>query len=591
MSIDKVGRVPLPWYKTILFKHICIFIITVLPGVLLFSNLYRTFQKEVIRNVTETTLSRDQQIFESFYSKIEEAQFYALNMYNEPDLFLLSDLWDSYDTLEKAEKIGSIQKNMQWYRFMEWFISDIKMYLLHDNVYINQSYWAPMKPSDMEDVERYFTSPEEMRIEDGNVYFYVGSLTQGTKREQIRFLCRMSISAYKFQQMLQEISADNTAESVVLINGQQLVKNIDDRQKMNELIAAYQSLEEENREESFEFSSNGSRYFCSRIGTYNDNITILTCRSFDSVFGKTQDSFRLILILIIANVFVFGIFIVYVQRFVKKPISILNNAFWRMHNGEEEVQIQDFSKDEFHDLYTGFNDMSRRLASNIRENYLTKIALQREQMKQFQSQINPHFLYNTLLFIKIRIKRHDLEGAEKLTGLLSDYYRFLNRNAKDIIPLGEELTHVLTYMNIQSERFSNRFRFVSQAYPEEWSTIPVPRLLLQPLVENAVKYGVERIEEDGEIMLYLEKKDGRVCVIIEEKGIAVSQKEIDKMNEAIQNPQDGEEITSTININRRIKLYYGEDYELRYEKTAPDGMRTVVELDEGKRLDTDYRIT
>ena len=591
MSIDKVGRVPLPWYKTILFKHICIFIITVLPGVLLFSNLYRTFQKEVIRNVTEATLSRDQQIFESFYSKIEEAQFYALNMYNEPDLFLLSDLWDSYDTLERAEKIGSIQKNMQWYRFMEWFISDIKMYLLRDNVYINQSYWAPMKPSDMEDVERYFTSPEEMRIEDGNVYFYVGSLTQGTKREQIRFLCRMSISAYKFQQMLQEIAADNTAESVVLINGQLLVKNIDDRQKMNELIAAYQSLEEENREESFEFSSDGSRYFCSRIGTYNDNITILTCRSFGSVFGKTQDSFRLILILIIANVFVFVIFIVYVQRFVKKPISILNNAFWRMHNGEEEVQIQDFSKDEFHDLYTGFNDMSRRLASNIRENYLTKIALQREQMKQFQSQINPHFLYNTLLFIKIRIKRHDLEGAEKLTGLLSDYYRFLNRNAKDIIPLGEELTHVLTYMNIQSERFSNRFRFVAQAYPEEWSTIPVPRLLLQPLVENAVKYGVERIEEDGEIRLYLEKKEDRVCVIIEEKGIAVSQEEIDKMNEAIQNPQDGEEITSTININRRIKLYYGEEYELRYEKTAPDGMRTVVELDEGKRLDTDYRIT
>ena len=86
MKEGMTERKNLPWYKTILFKHICIFIITVLPGVLLFTNLYRTFQKEVMRNVTETTLSRDQQIFENFYSKIDEAQFYALNMYNEPDL-------------------------------------------------------------------------------------------------------------------------------------------------------------------------------------------------------------------------------------------------------------------------------------------------------------------------------------------------------------------------------------------------------------------------------------------------------------------------------------------------------------------------
>lgn len=587
MKEGMTERKNLPWYKTILFKHICIFIITVLPGVLLFTNLYRTFQKEVMRNVTETTLSRDQQIFENFYSKIDEAQFYALNMYNEPDLYLLSDLWDNYSVLERAEKIGSIQNNMQWYRFMEWFISDIKIYLLRDNVYINQNYWAEMKPSDMEDVERYFTSPEDMRIENGNVYFYVGSLTQGTRREQIRFLCRMSISAYKFQQMVQEISSDGMAESVVLIDGDILVKNMDDRHKMNELIAAYQSLPEEEKGESFEFSSDGSRYFCSRIGTYNNNITVLTCRSFDAVFGKTQDSFRLILVMIIANILVFLIFIIYVQRFVKKPISILSDAFWRMHNGEEEVQVHGFSRDEFDDLYVGFNDMSKRLAVNIRENYLNKIALQREQLKQFQAQINPHFLYNTLLFIKIRIKRHDLEGAEKMTGLLSDYYRFLNRNAKDIIPLGEELTHVFTYMNIQSERFARRFRFVVRDYPEEWNRIPVPRLLLQPLVENAVKYGVEQIEEDGEILLYLEERDNKIFVIIEEKGISVSQEETDQMNERIRNPGEDGEITSTININRRIKLFYGDNYELRFERISSSVMRTVVELDGEKNQGTD----
>ena len=118
--------------------------------------------------------------------------------------------------------------------------------------------------------------------------------------------------------------------------------------------------------------------------------------------------------MILVNALVLFCFFLYVRKYIKKPVLLLTNAFRTMKDGQEEVLIRAHSQDEFDVLYTGFNEMSMRLNKNIRDNYLMKIDLQREQLKQLQAQINPHFLYNTLLLIKIRIRRGDQAGAEKM---------------------------------------------------------------------------------------------------------------------------------------------------------------------------------
>ncbi|WP_140397990.1 sensor histidine kinase [Lachnoclostridium sp. An169] len=572
----------LPWYKTVAFKLMCILLLTLLMEITFFLKLYDNFQRDTISSVRETTFSRDQQIFENFYSKIEEAEFYAQDLYNEPALYLLSDMWEYYDVLERSEKIVDIQNRMQWYRFMEWFISDMEVYLLRNSLTIHYSYWAEMNEEDQQAIDAYFENPETLTVDHGNVRIYIGNFSQGTGRDQVRAICRMTISGYKFQELLQQLSNDDMAQAAILIDGEVLMENVRDEETLRQMLEYYREGKEEERGGTFQVTGKNGEYFCSYIGDYGHRIDVLTCRSYNAVFQDIKESFYLVPLILTVNLAVFLLFLLYVRRYIRRPVQVLCSAFDKIKDGDEAVTVEASTRDEFAHLYTGFNEMSKRLSQNIRENYLAQIDLQREQLKQLQAQINPHFLYNTLLFIKIRIKRGDNEGAEHMAGLLSDYFRFMNRNRRDVIPLEEELACICTYMSIQGARFANRFQFRVEPCPEEMKKLPVPRLLLQPLVENAVKYGVERIEENGEISLYFERDKEKFSVIIEESGIEINQAEIDEMNLRVQSPPEEAEITSTININRRIKLFYGENYCLRYEKTEKGAIRTIAELNGGK---------
>ncbi len=571
-----------PWYRSIVFKLMCISLFTLLPTVLLFGHLYRTFQKETIQSLSEAAYTRDSQIFDSFYGKIEEVEYNVLEMFSTTNLSLLSDMWDYYDSYERSEKIVKIQDRMQWYRFMEWFVSDLRIYLTQRDVCIHSNYWADMNQEDFDSVDDYFANPNKLIVDHGNVQMYIGDLSQGTVRSHIRSVSRMTISGYKFQELLDKLCDDGAAQAIILIEGRVLLNNIDNEEKLEKLLETYQASKEDSGSDTFEITAGREKFFCSRAGDYNHRIDVITCRSYDDVFEKTRESYHLIPVMILVNALVLFCFFLYVRKYIKKPVLLLTNAFRTMKDGQEEVLIRAHSQDEFDVLYTGFNEMSMRLNKNIRDNYLMKIDLQREQLKQLQAQINPHFLYNTLLLIKIRIRRGDQAGAEKMAGLLSDYFRFMNRNKRDVIPLEEECGCISTYMNIQSERFSNRFEFELEPCPEDIRNLPVPRLLLQPLVENAVKYGMEKIEENGKVRMFFQRNESKVSVVVEETGIDITCEEVAEMNERIQNPPEDGEITSTVNTNRRIKLFYGEEYQLLYVRTEQGALQAIAELDGGK---------
>lgn len=568
----------IPWYKTIIFKLAVILLITLLPSIVLFFNLYRTFQKETMKNVIETTFSRDKQIFFDFYSQIEDMEVYALDLNNHADLLLLSDMWTDYSMEKRSQKIGEIQEYLQWYRIMQWYVLDIRIYLLRNNICIGSNYWTEMKEEDYKIVDTYFASPQTLQMTNGGVNLFVMNSFSEDLRKNSRFLYQMKISGYNFQRLMNQISSDHMAECAVLINGEILMENVKDSELLKLMLDEYDQFKEDQQEKTFEIKKKNERYFCSSVSGGDHRIDILTCRSYEDIFGDSRKMIFTIPILVGANLFVIILFLFYVARFVRKPIMILNSAFSRMKNGEEQVEIREQSGSEFQDVYKGFNDMSRKLTENIQQNYLSQISLQREQLKHLQAQINPHFLYNTLLFIKIRIRKRDIEGASRLAGLLSDYFRFMNRNRKDVIPLIEEMGCIITYMNIQMERFSNRFSFHVDDCPRDIENLSVPRLLLQPLVENAVKYGVERVEENGKIRVFFRKEQEKILFIIQESGVLIEIEDVQKMNDRIQNPPENIEITSTININQRIKLFYGEECELRFERTQEGDLLTVAEL-------------
>ena len=575
----------LPWYKTIVFKNTCIFIITLLPSIFMFFLLYHSFWQEASQTLADTTLSRDEQVFEGFYSRISELEFRAYDLYNESSLYMLSDLWDEYSSLQRSQKINGIQEKVGWYRFTEGFSSDLKVFLLRQNVCIGLTYWREMNGKEWEKVDAFLDDPQTLKIGKNGVDIFAASVKDGISREKIRFVTCITVDNYNFRQLLRDISSDDMASGMILINDQVYCDNLEDPALREALMDRYKDGRDTPQNHVFELPLGKERYFCSEVGSLDKNISILTCRSYDELFSKTRGQFRFIPILIGLNILVIIVFLAYIRRYIKKPIMVLNDAFWKVEQEDCDISLNYMAQDEFLSLYAGFNEMNQRLTKNIQENYLTKIELQRAQLKQMQAQINPHFLYNTLFLIKIRAKNGDNEGVAQLAGLLSDYFRFLNRNSRDVISLEEELAHTRTYMQIQETRFAGRFVFEMEACPQALAGIPIPRLLLQPLVENAVKYGMENIEENGRIRIYYHCYGQRVEVIIEELGVSLTSEEVQYLNAQLSDDGTEAEVTSTRNINRRLKLYYGSEYGLRYEAIEGGGVRTIVELDGGKITD------
>ena len=208
------------------------------------------------------------------------------------------------------------------------------------------------------------------------------------------------------------------------------------------------------------------------------------------------------------------------------------------------------------------------------------------QMKfvQLQNQINPHFLYNTLENIRARAIIDDNEIIADMTEALSRFFRYNISKRENIVKLSEELDNIRTYMHIQMYRFSNKFDF--QIFIHDDADIlgaMIPKMTLQPIVENAIFHGMEKKVGSGHIEIHIESDTDKVFVLIEDNGVGMSPEELEKLTERLSGKPEnsleagrGSDGIAMRNINNRLKLFFGEEYGIRISST--EGVGTEVEL-------------
>ena len=225
-------------------------------------------------------------------------------------------------------------------------------------------------------------------------------------------------------------------------------------------------------------------------------------------------------------------------------------------------------------LFRSFTDPVYRLLQTMQEQMeeIRRNERERQQMekKLLQSQINPHFLYNTLDSIIWMIRSEEYEGAGKMVSLLAKFFRISLSQGKDMIPLEKELEHASSYLAIQNIRFKDKFEFQIEADPALLKYL-CPKLSIQPLLENAIYHGMEGMYEDGEITIRIYDKDGDIGIDVADNGPGMTQETIDHiMHNKVISSKRGSGI-GVRNVNERIQLIYGEDY----------GVTITSELDEG----------
>lgn len=284
------------------------------------------------------------------------------------------------------------------------------------------------------------------------------------------------------------------------------------------------------------------------------------------------------------------VILLFFTRSVIRQVKDLRVEMGKASRGEYEDMKQELVASE--ELSEAFDDLLvmvkniQKMEADQYEAELNRKKIENEQQKMefkmLASQINPHFLYNTLESIRMKaFTAGDKEVATAIK-LLGKSMRYVLENTGTVdTTLQKEYDHIMTYLQIQKLRFGERVNYKTDLQPElDLTRLRILPLLLQPIVENAIVHGLEGNESDGCVWIKIYTAADTLCIDISDNGDGMDAETLEKVNHKVQN-YTRERNTSSIglyNINRRIKLNYGEQYGLSMFSTSGEGTRVCVIL-------------
>ncbi|OJF94193.1 sensor histidine kinase [Alkalibacterium sp. 20] len=339
-----------------------------------------------------------------------------------------------------------------------------------------------------------------------------------------------------------------------------------------------------------------------RIATYiSDTKTALVeteLETYDVVYrgiiarSTALNRFGIWLILLLTATLV--IFSYLLSRSITRPIIQLTEAANTLSQGDFNKVVTVHSNDEFNFLARTFNRMRLNINNLIQEIQEqaelekelkdNKILLQESQFRSLQSQINPHFLFNTLNTIS---KKAYLEGSEQTSDMLVNVADLLRYNLKSLdrsVTLLEEVTILERYIAIQKARYTERLIFLEDI-DSTLLHVQLPALTLQPIIENAIIYSVEPREEGGKILFSVKDAEPYVRIDIEDDGPGMSEEKADKLLKGLLVPKEGHSTgIGFINVVKRMQLFYETDNLIHIESTLGKGTKITLYIPKQRSL-------
>lgn len=279
---------------------------------------------------------------------------------------------------------------------------------------------------------------------------------------------------------------------------------------------------------------------------------------------------------------------IFAARGMSKNIHRLNKAMEEAETNPR-VQVQIRSRDEIGMLGDSFNRMIRKLQATYENLLETELDLKEAQFMALQAQINPHFLYNTLETIDALSVCERTDDIGKIVQALSECFRYAMEEKKSV-PLREELQHVTQYLKIMFIRYENKFAYRIEM-DEEAADLQVPKIILQPLAENAIVHSILKQERFGEITIRCACREKEICLEVTDNGAGMDEEALCSLRERLKKnqtrfvlensgaPEESPKKRGHIgvsNVDRRLRYFFGERYHMEVESIAKE--KTVFRI-------------
>lgn len=324
---------------------------------------------------------------------------------------------------------------------------------------------------------------------------------------------------------------------------------------------------------------NGERYFVNHIATNFEDWTYWNIIPFHAMFSKiTAVKYSMVLLFTFLFILLISIGFGFLKR-ITNPIEELASTMQEVQKGNflavQSLKVDEMPEDEVGTLYRNFKTMVQRIDELIKENFSKQLLVKETEFKALQAQINPHFLYNTLESVNWLAKTNKQQQISSMVEALGHLMRNSINFNEDIITVEKELDIVQSYLTIQNYRFADRLDF-QMDIPASVLHHHIPKLTLQPLLENSFQHAVEPALDVSTIKLSAVETEQLLYIRVEDNGPGIDPNTLLYIKKGIIKPK-GTGIGLN-NIDQRIKLGFGEQYGLEIENLAGKGTAVTVIL-------------
>lgn len=302
-----------------------------------------------------------------------------------------------------------------------------------------------------------------------------------------------------------------------------------------------------------------------------------------AVYSQEIQDLRLLIFAIGLSVFLLSVLFAWqIARGVSKPMRTLTDAMSSFGEGNLGVRCAQDARDEVGLCATAFNRMAENINQLVGKVYQEQLMKRDAELKSLRMQINPHFLYNTLETINWMARSGGNDDVGVMAKSLGDLMRS-TINGKDSVRLSEEIASLHNYVKIQNYRYGDKFTFVTDIAPDTLE-LYVPKLILQPLVENAICHGIEPAFGNGTVKVTARRADGVLELAVSDDGVGMDEATIERLTRGA----DGDDGSIGLrNVIKRIGTLYGEPHGLTISSELGEGTTITIRLPEIHKSEED----
>ena len=423
----------------------------------------------------------------------------------------------------------------------------------------------------------HFTTPHVQYIFDGSEQQYrwvitltrAVEITHGTSTEQGILL--IDIRYNSLQQILEDISLGNQGYLYMISSDGELIYHpkmqlIEAGQMQENITAAAEYRDGSYKEE---YRGENRNVSVKSVGYTGWKLLSVTPEK-----GLSLSNLKMrLFVVFVAAAFLFVLVLInaLISSRITNPIKELEKSVNAIEAGELDTEVYTGGSYELQHLGRSIGDMAKRIKKLMQDIVAEHESKRKSEFDTLQSQINPHFLYNTLDIIVWMIENEQKQEAVKVVTALARFFRISLSKGKSIITVHDELEHIRNYLTIQQMRFKNKFVYEIRA-EEDTMGLACLKLMLQPLVENAIYHGMEFMDGDGLIEIQVKKEGKDLWIEVRDNGFGMTKEQVENL--LSEKPHVSSRRGSGIgvkNVNERIRLYFGEDYGLIIESEPDEG--------------------